>query len=129
MTDIEKIESIVNIVRKATFTVKVMPFVYVFLYLLCMVLFFFVDDTVQTVLDMLFYVSPIYVVFSLIYSKIFKLCKWHKMECSMPLIPHISVIVDTFYPLSESAAKVNVGMIVFICILSLINAYYTFIKK
>lgn len=129
MTEREKIESVISIVRKATFVVKVLPFVYVFLYAICITMFFFTSDEVQTILDTLFYVSPVQVVFCLILSRTFKLCKWHRRECWLPLVPQVFILMDTFYPLSEFGSKLNVATVCTLCILSLINAYYTFIKK
>ncbi len=129
MTDEERILSVINIARRATTTVKLLPFVYVFAYIVCAVAFFFVSDETQTVLDMLFYVSPLQIAYLLILSKVFKLCKWHKLECSLPLLPQVFVIIDTFYPLNEFGAKINVAVIGIMFVLSFINAYFMFWRK
>lgn len=129
MTDEEKLVSVINIARRATTTVKLLPFAYVFVYTLCTIAYFFVSDETQTVLDMLFYVSPLQIIFALILSKTLKLCKWHKLECSLPLFPQVFVIIDTFYPLDEWSVKINIAVIGFLFILSLINAYFTFFYK
>lgn len=126
MTDQERIVSVINIARRATTTVKLLPFAYVFVYTLCTIAYFFVSDETQTVLDMLFYVSPLQIAFALIFSKIFKLCKWHKLECSLPLFPQVFVIIDTFYPLDEWGIKINIAVIGCMFILSFVNAYFIF---
>jgi len=129
MTDEERIVSVINIARRATTTVKLLPFVYVFAYVVCAVAFFFVGDETQTVLDMLFYVSPLQIAFLLILSKVFKLCKWHKLECSLPLLSQVFVLIDTFQPLDEWGAKINVAVIGAMFVLSFVNAYFMFWRK
>lgn len=129
MNEQEKLISIINIARRATTIVKLLPFAYVFVYIVCAVSFFFVSDETQTVLDMLFYVSPLQITFALILSRIFKLCKWHRMECLLPFLSQIFVIIDTFIPLDECGAKINVAVIGAMCILSFINAYFMFWRK
>lgn len=129
MTDEERIISVIDIARRATTTVKLLPFVYVLAYIVCAVAFFFVSDETQTVLDMLFYVSPLQIAFLLILSKVFKLCKWHKLECSLPLLSQVFVVIDTFHPLDEWGAKINVAVIGAMCALSFVNAYFMFWRK
>ena len=45
---------------------------------------------VLDVLDDLFYVSPVVIVMNLVYSRILKMCVWHKVACALPLIPEIA---------------------------------------
>ena len=129
MNELERIKAAAKIAQKATFITKVAPFVYAFLFIICLILYAFTSDEVQTILDTLFYVSPITIIFELILSKTFKLCTWHRIECVLPLISQVTVIIDLFCPLTEIAAEINVATIVFIFILSLINAYFTFLRK
>ena len=126
MTEKEQAEKVKAIVRQATVYVKLLPFVYVSLYVCCLIAYFFVSDKVQTWLDTLFYVSPVFVVFTIILSRIFKFCVWHRIECILPLIPECTVIVDTFYPLTEFYARISVGTICAILFLTVLNGYFTF---
>lgn len=128
MTNEERIIRAVKIAQKATFVVKIMPFVYALLFMACLIAYFFTSDEVQTILDTIFYVSPITIIFALILSKTFKLCKWHKLECSLPLLPQVFVVIDTFQPLDEWGAQLNVAVIGAMFFLSLINAYFTFLR-
>lgn len=71
-----------------------MPFVYTSLYLMAMCFYWFANETVLTILDTLFYVSPVVIVQFLILSKALKLCKWHKTACALPILPQITVVLD-----------------------------------
>lgn len=128
MTNEERIIRAVKIAQKATFVVKIMPFVYALLFMACLIAYFFTSDDLQTILDTIFYVSPITIIFALILSKTFKLCKWHRLQCVLPLFPQVIVITDLFYPLSEIAAEMNVVTVALLFFLSLINAYFTFLR-
>lgn len=117
------------ILRDVTIAVKVAPFIIVFLYLLGITAYFFTDDATQTVIDTWLYVSPVFVGMLLILSHLLKMCIWHKIECMLPLVPQIVVLIDIFYQLDEIASKVNVAVVIFIFLLSILNAYMTFIRK
>lgn len=118
-----------SILRHGTVTVKIMPFALVVTYILSLVAYMFVSDGVQTWLDMMFYVSPMMVLSNLILSIVFKMCVWHRTECLLPLVPQCLVIVDIYIPLSEVAATVNVSVVCFMFLASVINAYFTFLRK
>lgn len=129
MENRKKILAIVKILQRVIVMVKVYPFIYALLYIFCMVAYLFGSETISTILDLLFYTSPVAVVFELILSKILKLCKWHRMECVLPMIPLIHLFVDSFlFPLATISAILNVITIIIICCLSLVNAYFVFIK-
>lgn len=126
MTNEERIIRAVKIAQKVTFVVKIMPFAYAFLFMACLTAYMFTSDEVQTILDTIFYISPITIIFTLILSKTCRLCKWHRLECVLPLLSQVTVMIDLFYPLTEVAAQINVGTIIAIFLLSIINAYFTF---
>lgn len=129
MANDKDVIAIVSILRKVTKVVKIYPFVYATLYILCMSGYMIGSDELSCILDQLFYTSPISILFALILSRSLKLCKWHKLECVLPMIPLIHLAIDTYIvPLSNVSAIINVGTIIFLCILSLINAYFVFRK-
>ena len=123
------IEGAIQILKKATATVKVAPFAFALLYLAALVLYILFNDTVATIADMLFYVSPVAVFFNLRMSKIFKMCKWHRLECLLPLLPIVIVFINSFgFIIPRIAVYVNWGVNLIIFLLSLLNAYFVFIK-
>lgn len=124
------IEGAIQILKKATATVKVAPFAFALLYLAALVIYLLFNDTVATIADMLFYVSPVAVFFNLRMSKIFKMCKWHRLECLLPLLPIVIVFVNGFgFIIPDIAVYVNWSVNLIIFLLSLLNAYFVFIKK
>ena len=124
------IEGAIQILRKATATVKVAPFAFALLYLVALVVYLLFNDTIATMTDLLFYVSPVAVFFNLRMSKIFKMCKWHRLECLLPLLPIVIVFINGFgFIIPDIAVYVNWSVNLIIFLLSLINAYFVFIKK
>ena len=123
------IDNIINILRRATVVVKVAPFGFVIMHLVSMLVYMFTNDYASSICDMLFYISPMVVFYNLILSRVFKLCKWHRLECRLPLFPLIAVFINDFiYPLSAIALWLNWSLVVIMITLSLINAYFVFLK-
>ena len=129
MVEHKDILAIVRILRKVTKIVKIYPFVYAVLYALCMIGYLVCDDFVSIMLDQLFYTSPIVVSCNILLSYSLKLCKWHRLQCLLPMTPLITLLVDvTIYPISKIASTINALTIILLFTLSLINAYFVFIK-
>ena len=121
--------SIVNILRRVTVIVKLYPFAYTLLYISCMLVYMFGSENASVFCDQMFYTSPFMVVCAIGLSYSLKLCKWHRLECILPLMPCIIVLVDTYiYQISMLGAYLNSILMLILCILSLINAYFVFIK-
>jgi hypothetical protein len=127
MVEHKDILAIVRILRKVTKIVKIYPFIYAVLYALCMIGYLVSDDIVSVILDQLFYTSPIVVSCNILLSYSLKLCKWHRLQCCLPIFPLIPVAIDTWaYSLSRVAAITNATTIIVLSIASLINAYFVF---
>lgn len=130
MVESKDIIAIVNILRKVTRVVKIYPFVYAILYVFSMIGYILCDDTISIILDQLFYTSPIVVSCNIALSYSLKLCKWHRLQCLLPMLPLIPVVIDyCIFPLSRFVAITNATTIILLCISSLINAYFVFIHK
>lgn len=129
MVEHKDILAIVRILRKVTKIVKIYPFVYAVLYALCMIGYLVCDDIVSVMLDQLFYTSPIVVSCNILLSYSLKLCKWHRLQCLLPMFPLIPLFVDYLvFPVSKLAFTTNALTIILLFALSLINAYFVFIK-
>lgn len=121
--------SLINILRRVTALVKVSPFIYAGMLIISMVLYLFECYGFAFVIDTLFHISVVTVVIFILLSKRLKLCKWHRLECIIPLIAALPTIVDEYcFTLSTIAVYSNVTIIILLSILSLINAYHVFIK-
>lgn len=106
-----------------------MPFLYGGLYLINLVLYLVLPEQMIMILDALFYVSPIVVVCMLVFSRILRLCAWHRTACVVPLVPQIISLVDYYvveFPLS--AAKMTIIVCVSLAALLLVAAYNVFMK-
>lgn len=124
-----KIFGAIQILRKVTRTVKVTPFILAVLYMMSMVGYLLFSDTVSIILDYLFYISPSTIVILLILSKSTKMCVWHRLECILPIVAMIPALIDDFIvQFTNSATIVNISTIAIIFLLSLLNAYFVFIK-
>ena len=77
--------------------VQVFPFIYSLLFIFLVAAYSFVKDgVVLDTIDSLMYVSPIVVLAHLIYSRILRLCKWHRIACALPLFPQLVDWLDTY---------------------------------
>lgn len=130
MEERHNIETVISILRESTRIAKIAPFAFVFVYMLIMVSYMLFSDNVAVILDTLFYVSPMTVVLLWLLSRAFKLCSWHRFECVLSLIPQIPIFFDDYISQFDYAgAFVNISVVGLLFLLSLINAYFVFIKK
>lgn len=123
------IDKIIWVARYSTVLVKAMPFVFAIFYLIGLSSYIWSSNTIIGYLDLAFYVSPIVILYELILSKIFHLCKWHRLECVLPLSGLMPVIVDKFIvEVGAYGQLTNWIIVVSVFTLSLINAYFVFLK-
>ena len=123
------LKGLVSTLRHVTTAVQVVPFVYVALYILTLVSYNFISEDAQTLMDTLFYVSPVTVLAFLFLSRVLRLCKWHRRAVVLPLIPQVVSFLDYYIiDLSEVAVRVNFYVILSMSVLLLIAAYNVFIK-
>lgn len=120
---------IVEILRKVTVTVKVFPFFYALIYIPSMFAYLVFSEDACIMIDTIFYISFITVAFLIRLSFCVKLCIWHRLQCCLPLFPQPIVFIDNYiYRLGETLATINVCLAILLFFLSLINAYFVFIR-
>lgn len=120
---------IIEILRKVTVTVKVFPFFYALIYIPSMFAYMVFSEDVCIMLDTLFYISFLTVAFLIRLSYCVKLCIWHRLQCCLPLVPQPIIFIDNYiYCFSETATIINVWLAILLFLLSLINAYFVFIR-
>ena len=125
----ENLKYILAVIRKATKAIKVFPFMYVVLFIPCYVIAMFYDFDVLESISACIYESPLFVAFLIYLSYAVKLCFWHRLQCTLPLIPQAMVFCDTYiYEYGEALAIINFAILIVIFLLSLINAYFVFIR-
>lgn len=108
---------------------KVTPFVSVFFCMLTIAGYFFLPDTVIKVMDMLVYSSPFHIAVLLLLSRRLMLCRWHRLQCVLPMVAAVPSVIDrTWYSLSPVAADINIIIMLVLFAASLVNAYFVFVK-
>lgn len=122
-------EWLITTLRKVTVTVKIAPFVLALFYMLTILGYMYMPETIIYILDTLLYCSPTMVILLIILSKQLQLCFWHRLECSLPILCMVPGIIDVIvFPLSEAATYINAVTLSFLLLLSLVNAYFVFVK-
>lgn len=114
----------VGITRRVTRAIKIYPFIYTVIYIPCMFSYLIFDEDVCTWIDTLFLMSAMNVAFMVKLSYCVKLCKWHRLQCCLPLLPQPLIFVDNhIYCFGKTSAIINVWLAVAIALLTLINIY------
>lgn len=125
----EELSRIIGILRTVTKVVKLIPFAYALLYIISILSYSMCSENVSIWIDMIFYVSPLSIIFLLILSRTLKLCKWHRLECVLPLMGFCAVLINDFIiEFGKYGQLANYIIVITTFILSLINAYFVFIK-
>lgn len=120
----------IGVLRKITKRVKLAPFLYALIFLLCMSVYWFADNNILSTLDVLFYVSPIVCLTFIWFSYPLKLCNWYRLQCCLPMLPQPIVYIDeNIYEFGSSIIWIDFAIVLLIFLLSLINTYFVFIRK
>ena len=123
------LESLVKKLRYITAAVQVIPFIYSFIYIACMVLYLFCSDNIASFCDTMFYVSPISVVPMLIFSRLLRMCIWHRAACVLPIAPQALSIIDRYIvEFPWSAGVITIAISILLLSALLLCAYKVFIK-
>lgn len=128
--ELEGVRKYFAILRGITLSVQIMPFIYSAIYIVIFILYTTASEQTIAILDTLFYISPLFAICHLVYSKILHLCAWHRTACIVPLIPQAVNFVDYYLvSLSEVEATVFNLTASAMTILLLIAAYNVFFKR
>ena len=116
--------AIVSVLRNITWAVQIFPFVYTALYIPVFIAYNFAPDTALDILDALFYVSPVVILAQLLYSRLLKLCIWHRIACCIPLLAELVDFTDSYiYQLSANQVYIiNITIVVMIVLYAI--AFY-----
>lgn len=121
------IKTAFSILREVTFTLKVAPFIYTFMYIIFYILYVCVGDAYLMALERYLYISPIVIATMFYLSYTLRFCNWYRLQCLLPLFPQVLGLVDKYvYAFGEYSAMAVVGMTVAIFVISLINIYFVF---
>lgn len=90
------VSSVIRILRKATRIVQLAPFAYLAFYAAYMLLGFFASEETLCVADSIMTISPVTTGFMLAGSRLFRLCRWHKAACLLPMTSQVEGYIDSF---------------------------------
>lgn len=121
-------EYLFSIVKPVTITVKTFPFFYAVGLLLFWLIAPALSFDVVTAIDSLIFLSALMVIFLIRLSYCVHLCIWHRLQCALPLFPQAFAQIDNYFDLGIYFAIAYNATMGLIFILSLINAYFVFIK-
>lgn len=125
----ESLRLILSVVRKTTRAIKLFPFLYIVLYLILLPFMAFGDIDMTEEISSMIYMSLVAIIFLVYLSYCVKLCKWHRLQCILPIIPQIVVVTDeSVWEVDVNFALIFTIVYSLLIILSLINAYFVFIK-
>lgn len=125
----ENLKRILTIIRKTTKAIKLFPFVYIVILLTILPLLSLMDIDTTILISGFIFESPLIVAFLILLSYSVKLCKWHRLQCALPLVPQIADFIDThLIEYGEALATLNFIILLLLFVLSLVNAYFVFIR-
>lgn len=123
-----KYANIAKMVVRTLLVVKIAPFVFTVGHIVCLILYLSGGDNVLLLADTMFYTSPMTIGLLLILSKIYQLCKWHRLQCFIPLFPVLVGVMDKFVvELSATLTYINIYTCLIMFVLTLLNAYKMFL--
>lgn len=122
-------EYLFRIVKRVTTTVKTFPFFYALGLILFWLITPILDVMTVIAIDSLTVLSAIMAIFLIRLSYCVKLCVWHRLQCALPILPQISTRIDQqVYEFGSYTATANTIAMILVFTLSLVNAYFVFIK-
>ena len=90
------VKRIVDVMRRITRLVQIIPFVYLAFYALMLLTEHFTPQSILDIEDALLMTSPGITAVFLLLSRVLKLCLWHKTACLLPMSTQITNGIDCF---------------------------------
>ena len=90
------VSNVIKILRKATRIVQLVPFAYLCFYAVYMLLVCFASEETLCLADSLLTISPVATGGMLAASKLFKLCRWHRIACLLPSSSQLEGYIDSY---------------------------------
>lgn len=118
---------LISSLRNITIAVQVFPFIYSALFIILFAAYSLSEGVVLDVIDYLAFVSPIVIFAHLVYSRMLKMCKWHRAACVLPLLPQSVDLFDTYvYHMDHNEWMIAAATILVTTILFFISFYKVF---
>ena len=106
------LNKLVNILRRATRLVQLIPFVYLFFYALYMLLSTFASDGFLYFIESLISIRPPVIIGMLVASRLFDLCIWHRVACLIPGASQIENYIDNYIITFTQNEVITINLII-----------------
>ena len=118
------VKRLVDVLRRITRFVQLLPFAYLLLYAVLLLIEPLVSDVFMAAVSGLAYVPPSVIVATLLLSKTLRLCVWHKAACVFPLSSSVTDFVDNYVIQLTQSEVILVNTILGILALAFLVAAY-----
>ena len=123
----DKVLKAIRILRDVTVIVKIFPFLSSLLYIIFFLAQLLFQNDVVYEMESLFYISAFVVVLLIVLSYRLRLCKWHRIQCLLLLMPQVFSYIDMHvYEYGVHSAIIADIALTFILAVSVLNAYKMF---
>lgn len=125
----ERIKRLILTLRDITLAVQIAPFVVSFFFIVGIIVQTFCSVDTAWLFSIILFTPPPIIIIMLIFSKILHLCRWHRLACTIPLVPFCFTIIDAYLiELTDIAVYILNGITACMTILLLAAAYNVFLK-
>ena len=110
------LQKVVKIFKRTVRTVKAIPYLFLFVYCIYLVVACTRSKILMSILDFIYGTSVGLSLFILLLSKELGLCIWHKVACLIPITSLIVSIIDAFifYFSYEEIVFINMATLIFV---------------
>ena len=123
----DKVLKAIRILRDVTVIVKIFPFLSSLLYIIFFLAQLLFQNDVVYEMESLFYISAFVVVLLIVLSYRLRLCKWHRIQCLLLLMPQVFSYIDMYvYEYGVHSAIIADIALPFLLAVSVLNAYKMF---
>ena len=120
----DKVLKAIRILRDVTVIVKIFPFLSSLLYIIFFLAKLLFQNDVVYEMESLFYISAFVVVLLIVLSYRLRLCKWHRIQCLLLLMPQVFSYIDMYvYEYGVHSAIIADIALTFILAVSVLNAH------
>jgi len=125
----ERIKRLILTLRDITLAVQIAPFVVSLFYIVGIIVQTFCPVDTAWFFSILLFTPPPIIIIMLIFSRILRLCRWHRLASAIPLVPFCFTIIDAYLiELTDLAVYILNGITACMTILLLAAAYNVFLK-
>lgn len=118
---------VIGVLRKVTRIMQLAPFVYLLIYCAILLSESFLPSFVLDWIDVTLFASPAMTAGTLFFSRLLKLCQWHKTACLIPASSQVANFIDGYViTFTQQEVAIINGTILVASVLFLLLSYRHF---